>query len=109
MLNLGRPVPLRQWNLMTLLLIGVGLGCLSLTPAQAERTLESLDGKWQIADSQSATEMPEAFNHTVPVPGLVNLAKPAFPKVDAFISREQMANREIPHEATNRQSAATPS
>jgi len=63
-------------------------------PLPAQRLVQSLDGEWQIADSVSATDTPAdaAFNHTVPVPGLAHLAKPAFPKVDCFISRENLAN-----------------
>jgi beta-galactosidase len=61
--------------------------------ALAQRQTLSLDGAWQIEESVSATEMPAQFQHTGPVPGLANLARPAFPQVDAFISREQMANR----------------
>ena len=53
----------------------------------------SLDGQWQIADSQSPIEMPGSFPHSVPVPGLANLSSPAFPDVDAFYSREHLANR----------------
>ena len=59
----------------------------------APRQSVSLDGVWQIADSRSATEMPTAFDRAVPVPGMVNLAKPAFKDVDQFISRENMARR----------------
>ncbi|HYG35133.1 MAG TPA: glycoside hydrolase family 2 TIM barrel-domain containing protein [Clostridia bacterium] len=61
--------------------------------AQAERLTVSLDGTWQIADSESATDLPTSFSRKVPVPGLANLAKPAFPNVDAFYSREHLANR----------------
>jgi hypothetical protein len=68
-------------------LLGLSVG------AQARRETISLDGAWRIADSKSATEIPTAFAHTVPVPGLANLARPAFPNVDAFYSREQLANR----------------
>ncbi len=53
----------------------------------------SLDGEWRIADSKSADEMPASFPQTVAVPGLVNLSKPGFKDVDAFYSREQLANR----------------
>ena len=57
------------------------------------RTTQSLDGSWRIEDGKSPTEIPTAFTHTVPVPGMANLAKPAFAQVDAFYSREQLANR----------------
>jgi hypothetical protein len=67
--------------------------CLFAVAAFADRTSLSLDGVWQIEDSVSATNIPAAFTHTVPVPGMANLAKPAFPNADAFYSREQLANR----------------
>ena len=61
--------------------------------ARCERTTISLDGKWQIADSLEAEVIPATFPGAVQVPGLANLAKPAFDKVDAFYSREHLANR----------------
>jgi hypothetical protein len=63
------------------------------TLAHAGRQTVSLDGPWQIADSVAADEMPTVFSSTVPVPGLANLARPAFPNVDDFYSREHLANR----------------
>ncbi|MBM3862008.1 MAG: hypothetical protein FJ395_20480 [Verrucomicrobia bacterium] len=75
------------------------VGCLfggllvSTASAASPRQVISLDGRWQIADGKSATEIPSSFIHTVPVPGLANLAKPAFKDVDKFTSRENMANR----------------
>lgn len=59
----------------------------------AGRQTVSLDGEWQIADGKSPTEMPADYDHTVQVPGLANLAEPAFKDVDQFISRENMARR----------------
>jgi hypothetical protein len=53
----------------------------------------SLDGPWQIADSKSGHDIPATFTHSVPVPGLANLATPPFTNVDAFYSREHLANR----------------
>lgn len=61
--------------------------------ARADRDTVSLDGTWEITDGKTAAELPAAFPHTVPVPGLANLATPAFANVDAFISRENLANR----------------
>ena len=61
--------------------------------ARAERETLSLDGIWEIEDGKSATEMPATFGHTVPVPGLANLATPPLENVDRFFSREQLANR----------------
>lgn len=61
--------------------------------ADRPRQTVSLDGEWQIGDGQAADEVPLGYYHTVPVPGLANLAKPAFKDVDQFISRENMARR----------------
>jgi len=61
--------------------------------AEGGRSTVSLDGTWQIADGKSAETIPAAFEHTAPVPGLANLARPPFADVDAFISREHLANR----------------
>lgn len=77
----------------TILLAALGVILLMPFQALAQRATVSLDGQWQIADSMSGDEIPSRFDHTVPVPGLVNLARPVFPDVDAFYSREQLANR----------------
>ncbi|MBN2508018.1 MAG: hypothetical protein JXQ71_15130 [Verrucomicrobia bacterium] len=61
--------------------------------AASGRLTQSLDGTWQIADGKSPGDIPAAFDRTVPVPGLANLAIPPFPDVDRFISRENLANR----------------
>jgi hypothetical protein len=61
--------------------------------AFAQRLTIPLDGTWQIEDSLGATDIPEQWRHTVPVPGLANLAQPAFPNVDEFDSREVINNR----------------
>ncbi|MCX6872696.1 MAG: hypothetical protein NTW21_02655 [Verrucomicrobia bacterium] len=45
------------------------------------RTTISLNGRWQVDESVSATEVPKVFGHTIVVPGLVSLAKPEFPEV----------------------------
>ena len=66
---------------------------LSTGTALAERTTLSLDGAWQIEDSKAADALPEKFGHTVVVPGLADLAQPPFTNVDAFYSREHLANR----------------
>ena len=72
-------------------LIAVLMLC-CLTASAASKTRERitipLDGTWQIADSVSPEEVPAAFGHTAPVPGLANLASPPFPDVDKFASRE---------------------
>ena len=84
MRNLMRPLPA-----ISLLLATLALGA----QAGAERSTLSLDGRWEIADGLEAERAPLEFTHHAPVPGLANLAKPGFEKVDAFYSREQLANR----------------
>ena len=69
------------------------LQAVSALAANTMREVVSLDGKWQIADGKAPEEIPAMFAHTVQVPGLCNLAEPAFKDVDAFISRENMARR----------------
>ncbi len=61
--------------------------------AFAQRVTIPLDGTWQIEDSTAAADIPQQWRHTVPVPGLANLAQPAFPGVDLFDSREIVNNR----------------
>jgi hypothetical protein len=59
----------------------------------AQRTTMSLNGTWSIGESVNSNDIPAAFDHTGPVPGLTNLASPEFPLVDQFESRELMNNR----------------
>lgn len=76
------------------LLMSVLLGAFLISAqAFAERETLCLDGRWEIAESVGAEEIPAVFGHTVQVPGLVNQAKPGFVDVDAFQSREHLANR----------------
>src|SRR5690242_13549236 len=69
-----------------LLLLAAGL-------ARAERITLPLDGEWQIEDGKDPGAVPSSWRHTVPVPGLANLARPAFPDVDRFDSNETIARR----------------
>lgn len=66
----------------------------------------SLDGTWQIEESVSDSVIPLVFSHTVPVPGLVNLARPAFKDAGKFISRE-LANHPLYKDPGLPSSAAT--
>ena len=71
-------------------LSGIAIGVLAActlaqgqeTPAYADspRRIVSLDGTWEIAEGSMA-KMPAAFDRTVPVPGLVDMATPAFADV----------------------------
>ncbi|MBI2303052.1 MAG: hypothetical protein HYU66_29445, partial [Armatimonadetes bacterium] len=62
------------------LLLTVGLG------AAEPRRVVSLDGTWQIAEGRLDT-LPAAWPATVPVPGLADMAKPAFAEVGTSASR----------------------
>ena len=50
----------------------------------ARRTI-SLDGEWQVAEG-SLAKMPAMFDHTVPVPGLLDLATPRFEAPGSTVS-----------------------
>ncbi len=56
------------------------------------RTTLSLDGQWDVEDSVGANQMPAAYHHTAPVPGLAHSAVPAFPDVDQYQSRQLLSN-----------------
>jgi len=75
-----------------LLCSGAGFLCLTVTSGAAERISLSLDGQWEIADSVEPEAIPNRFDRTVPVPGLANLARPPFPDIDRFDSRELLWN-----------------
>jgi hypothetical protein len=68
--------------------LALAIAC-CFVPLQAkDRVIVPLDGEWKIGESLEAGKVPSAFDHTVRVPGLINQAKPAFPMVDEFQSRE---------------------
>ncbi len=62
------------------LLIVTAAFALHAGTARADRRVVRLDGAWQIAQG-SMDRIPEAFTHRVPVPGLVDMATPAFDEV----------------------------
>lgn len=55
-------------------------GLLLAAPAAELRQTIRLDGKWEIAEGK-LSEMPTTFDHTAPVPGLADMATPAFEQV----------------------------
>ena len=57
-----------------------------LARAENVRKILSLDGTWQLAES-SLDAVPETFDHQVPVPGLVSMARPAFEEVGVKSAR----------------------
>ncbi len=54
--------------------------CAGLTNAFGDRAAISLDGPWQIAEGTMNVAPPQ-FDHSVPVPGLVDEARPPFAEV----------------------------
>jgi beta-galactosidase len=62
----------------------------SLAPAKesAKRATLSLNGVWDIEEGNKDT-MPALFRHTVPVPGLVSLARPAFTDAGPRVSNRR--------------------
>jgi len=84
-----------RW-LLTLVLAALLAGCAapsSPPPPQAAekpetRTEQSLDGTWQVAEGTMDT-MPTAFDHKVPVPGLLDMATPAFAEVGTKSAKRQ--------------------
>ena len=80
-------------SISTLTLALAGLLCASASAAPGRQT-QSLDGTWQIADGKSPDEIPAAFTHTVPAPGLANLATPAFKDVDHYETHEFTPKKE---------------
>lgn len=73
---LGIVAMLGVWTASLLAWAGVAVGAEEVAP----RTVLSLDGTWEIA--QGDLEKPPAeFKHRVPVPGLADMAQPAFTEV----------------------------
>ncbi|GAI87630.1 unnamed protein product, partial [marine sediment metagenome] len=52
------------------------------------RRIISLDGRWEIAEG-GMDSVPRSFEHKVPVPGLVDMAKPAFDEVGKKSEKRQ--------------------
>jgi len=52
------------------------------------RRIINLDGRWEIAEG-SMDSVPRSFQHRVPVPGLVDMAKPAFDEVGKKSEKRQ--------------------
>lgn len=55
--------------------------------SSSRRTI-SLDGRWEIAEG-SMDSVPRSFQHKVPVPGLVDMAEPAFDEVGEKSEKRQ--------------------
>ncbi len=70
------PAVLGVWMAMLLCRAGLAMAA----EAAAPRTVLSLDGVWEIAQG-GMEEPPAEFKHRVPVPGLADMAQPAFAEV----------------------------
>jgi hypothetical protein len=79
-------------TILRLIFCGVAICSLSAVAQTTHRTTLSLDGQWDVEDSVGADEMPTAYHHTAPVPGLTHSALPAFPDVDQYQSRQLLSN-----------------
>ncbi len=66
-----------NWSLVALWLSGCLLMISLVTAPGAGRRIISLDGTWQLAEGQ-VDQRPAQFDRKVAVPGLVDLAQPAF-------------------------------
>ena len=80
----------RKHMFLTAVVLAAISGC-SMLPganrADARRIID-LNGTWQVAQG-SMDAMPEAFEHEVPVPGLLDMAEPAFEDVGKKSERRE--------------------
>ena len=63
--------------LASCLVVGALAGCVCVSESAAARRTISLDGTWQIAEG-GMDKVPAQFEHTIPVPGLLDMAQPPF-------------------------------
>ncbi|MCX7819110.1 MAG: hypothetical protein N2652_07890 [Kiritimatiellae bacterium] len=59
--------------------------------ARAERQVIALDGVWEVAEGTLATP-PSRYDHTVPVPGLLDMADPPFQQPGSTVSLADRTN-----------------
>ena len=64
----------------------------SVFAENSPRTTISLDGQWDVEDSVGPDQIPKAYSHTVPLPGLTHSAVPAFVDVDQYQSNQVLGN-----------------
>jgi beta-galactosidase len=88
-------------NFSTSLFSAAILACLlssGCAVVPSNRQTINLNGTWQVAQG-SLKSMPKAFEHTVPVPGLLDMASPAFKSPGSTLTPAQQA---LPWERTYR-------
>ncbi len=76
----------------TLLCCAFMISSLSASTLAAHRTTLSLNGTWDVEDSVGAGQIPTAYHHTAPVPGLTHSAAPAFADVDQYQTLQLLSN-----------------
>jgi hypothetical protein len=74
------------WSAAVVLLFGADVTLCA--ESAAPRRVISLDGTWEIAEG-GMDSVPTRFTHTVPVPGLVDMAEPIFVEVGKKSERRQ--------------------
>jgi hypothetical protein len=79
-------------TILWLMFCGIATFSFTAGGQTTHRTTLSLDGQWDVEDSVGADEMPAAYHHTAPVPGLTHSAVPAFADVDQYQSRQLLSN-----------------
>ncbi len=75
---------------IVLFVVGVSMSISQFaTAADANsRRVIDLNGTWQVAEG-AMDSMPKQFEHTVPVPGLIDMAQPAFAEVGKKSDKRQ--------------------
>src|SRR5438067_1456545 len=82
---------LNRRSVLLLTIAVVVAGCSTfLRPSSTDflREVIPLDGTWQIAEGHME-QLPTSFEHSVPVPGLVSLARPAFVEPGPIVKDRQ--------------------
>ncbi|MCX6927794.1 MAG: hypothetical protein NT154_31980, partial [Verrucomicrobia bacterium] len=80
------------------LAVGVLLGGVSVHATAARQTI-SLDGTWQIGEG-GMDQPPLRFEHVVPVPGLVDMAQPAFADAGPKLTgRDKFSQKDLRRDA----------
>ncbi len=74
------------WSIVLILLFGAEIAMSAERPSP--RRIISLDGTWEIAQG-GMDSVPQEFQHKVPVPGLVDMAEPAFEEVGKKSEKRQ--------------------
>ena len=87
-----RKIAGRWWLILFAVMLFVCSGCQGEKKTAAKHTgprrIINLDGTWEIAQG-SMDVIPDNFRHKVPVPGLVDMAKPAFDEVGKKSEKRQ--------------------